>query len=121
MAQHNNLGNSGEQIAQKYLEQKGYQIKEINWRFGHLELDIIAQKDDWLVVVEVKTRSTDIFQNPEDAISTKKIRNIVKATNEYINLKNWQGETRFDIISIISNSNETKIKHIEDAFLPLID
>ncbi len=121
MAQHNNLGNSGEKIAQDYLKQKGYQIREVNWRFQHLELDIIAQKNDWLVIVEVKTRSTDIFQNPEEAISTKKIRNIVKATNEYININDWEGETRFDIISIISNSKETEIKHIEDAFLPLID
>jgi len=81
MAEHNDLGNLGEKRAQDYLISKGFQIRECNWFFGKLELDIIAEKDDWLVIVEVKTRSTATFEHPEEAITIKKIRNIVRATH----------------------------------------
>ena len=121
MAEHNDLGNLGEKRAQDYLISKGFQIRECNWFFGKLELDIIAEKDDWLVIVEVKTRSTETFEHPEEAITIKKIRNIVRATHEYIFMTDWKGETRFDVISVIPHGLSFTIEHIEDAFLsPLI-
>lgn len=118
MADHNTLGEIGEERAQAYLQQKGYQIRHVNWICGKLELDIVAQKDDWLVVVEVKTRSTDTFEHPQEAITPKKIKNIVNATHEYIYQFDWQGETRFDIISVIPKGQNFDIEHIEDAFMP---
>ena len=84
MARHNELGNEGEIFAQNYLKRLGYTIKHVNWTFGKLELDIVAEKDGWLVVVEVKTRSTDTFEHPQEAITNKKIKNIVQAAHEYI-------------------------------------
>lgn len=118
MAQHNELGNIGEERAQAYLREKGYKIKHVNWFAGKFELDIIAEKDGWLVVVEVKTRSTDTFEHPQEAITPRKIRNIVSAAHEYILQFDWQGETRFDVISVIPQGQGYRIDHIEDAFLP---
>lgn len=117
MAEHNDLGNLGEERAQAYLRSKGFQIRHTNWQCGKLELDIVAEKDDWLVVVEVKTRSTETFEHPEEAITKRKIRNIINATHEYIFQFAWLGETRFDVISVIPQGQSFKIEHIEDAFL----
>jgi len=124
MAEHNDLGDLGEERAQAYLKSKGFHIRHVNWhnmtpsgKMGNLELDIVAQKDEWLVVVEVKTRSTETFEHPEEAITKKKIRNIVNATHEYIMQYDWQGETRFDVISVIPHGQDFLIEHIEDAFL----
>ena len=121
MAEHNDLGNLGEERAQAYLRSKGYNIKQTNWTSGKLELDIVAEKDGWLVVVEVKTRSTDTFEHPEEAITLRKIRNIINATHDYIFKFDWQGETRFDVISVIPHGQDFHIEHIEDAFLSPIN
>jgi len=118
MAEHNVLGNLGEERAQAYLSSKGYQIRHCNWFCGKLELDIVAEKDGWLVIVEVKTRSTDTFEHPKEAITNKKIRNLVNAAHEYIFQFDWEGETRFDIISVIPRGQSFHIEHLEDAFLP---
>jgi len=117
MASHNELGEEGELRAQAYLREKGYTIRHTNWVFGKLELDIVAEKEGWLVVVEVKTRSTDTFEHPQEAITPRKIRNIVNAAHEYILQHDWQGETRFDVLAVIPQGQQYRIDHIEDAFL----
>ncbi|NDP21967.1 MAG: YraN family protein [Paludibacter sp.] len=124
MAEHNNLGALGEERAQAYLSSNGYLIKHVNWhnqtpsgKEGKLELDIVAEKDGMLIVIEVKTRSTDTFEHPEDAITIRKIRNIINATHEYIFQFDWQGETRFDVISVIPHGQSFLLDHIVDAFL----
>lgn len=128
MAEHNDLGDLGEKRAKEFLVAKGYHIRQTNWhnvtpfgKMGKLELDIIAEKDGWLIVVEVKTRSTDTFEHPEEAINLRKIKNIVNATHEYILESNWNGNTRFDIISVIPHGQLFHIVHIEDAFLSPAD
>ncbi|MDO9152479.1 MAG: YraN family protein [Paludibacter sp.] len=118
MADHNDLGNEGELRAQAYLREKGYKILKTNWVSGKLELDIVAEKDNILVIVEVKTRSTDTFEHPEEAITLKKIRNLVNAAHDYIFKFDWQGDTRFDVISVIPKGQIFRIDHIEDAFMP---
>ena len=117
MADHNDLGNEGEIMAQNFLVAKGYKLLHTNWTSGKLELDIVAQKDDLLVVVEVKTRSTDTFEHPKEAITLRKIKNIVNATHDYIFTFDWMGETRFDVISVIPDGQQFRIEHIEDAFI----
>jgi len=117
MAQHNELGKKGEQLAIDYLIKKGYTIRDKNWRYQKAEVDIIAQKENILAVVEVKTRSTDYFGNPQDFVNPKKIKLLVTAINEYVISKNLDVEVRFDIIGIIKTKKETKIEHLEDAFL----
>ncbi|MCF6278873.1 MAG: YraN family protein [Flavobacteriaceae bacterium] len=117
MAQHNELGKKGEQLAIEYLIKKGYTIRDKNWRYQKAEVDIIAQKEGLLAVVEVKTRSTDYFGNPQDFVNPKKIKLLVTAINEYVISKDLDVEVRFDIIGIIKTRKKTKIEHLEDAFL----
>ena len=117
MAEHYELGKKGEQLAVDYLLEKGYQILERNWRFQKAEIDIIAQKASILVAVEVKTRSTDYFGNPQDFVNPKKIKLLVSAIDEYVTKKDLDVEVRFDIIAITKEVKTLKIEHLEDAFL----
>lgn len=118
MAKHNELGNQGEEIAVQYLTDKGYEILERNWRNIHKEIDIIAKDGKVLVIVEVKTRQTDEYGNPDFAVTRRKQRMLIAAANAYISKNNIDVETRFDIISIFFRDGEPIIEHIEDAFLP---
>ncbi len=116
-----NLGEKGEKEARNFLEKEGYLILEMNWRFKKLEVDIIAKKNDELIIVEVKARSTDVFGEPEMFVSKKKQKNLIKAANEYILLIDFNGETRFDIVSILQNNENLVVKHIPGAFYPSIN
>ena len=117
MAQHNELGKKGEQLAIDFLIEKGYKILDKNWRYLKAEVDIIAQKETVLAVVEVKTRSSDSFGNPQDFVNPKKIKLLVSAMNEYVIRKDLDVEVRFDIIAILKKNNQFKIAHLKDAFL----
>jgi len=117
MAEHNKLGKLGEQMALEFLEKQGYFIKERNWYFQKAEIDIIAQKEDTLVCVEVKTRSTSEFGDPQDFVDAKKIKLLVKAMNQYVEVNDLDVEVRFDVIAIIHNQYKTELEHFEDAFL----
>ncbi len=117
MADHNELGIQGEKEAIAFLEKKGYLILEKNYRYLKAEVDIICQKDDVIVCVEVKTRSSDYFGNPEDFVNKKKIQLLVSAMDYYMNDKNLDLEVQFDIIAVLYTKNNFKIEHIEDAFL----
>jgi len=116
MAQHNELGKKGEQLAISFLVKKGYTIRDKNWRFQKAEVDIIAQKKDILAVVEVKTRSSIEFGNPQDFVNPKKIKLLVSAIDEYVISKELDVEVRFDIIAIVKENNNFTIEHLEDAF-----
>lgn len=118
MARHNQLGKTGEERAAEYLISKGYIIRDINWRSGKMELDLVAYRDSTLVVVEVKTRSSHEFLRPEEAVNLRKIKNIVRATDAYIRLFNIPFEVRFDIVTLVGDNDRFEIEHIEDAFLP---
>ena len=117
MAQHNELGKKGEELAVEFLQNNGYEILDKNWRFKKAEIDIIALKKDVLAVVEVKTRSSSYFGNPQDFVNQKKIKLLVEAINEYVISKNLDVEVRFDIVAIIKNNQNFEIEHLEDAFL----
>lgn len=117
MATHNELGEKGEQLAVEFLQKEGYTILERNWRFKKAEVDIIVQKEEVLAAVEVKTRTSNYFGNPQDFINQKKIQLLVEAMNEYVISRDLDVEVRFDIVAIIQNKNTTQIEHLEDAFL----
>jgi putative endonuclease len=116
MAEHNELGKFGEELAVEFLQKNGYAILETNWTFQKAEIDIIAQKENTLAVVEVKTRSSIEFGLPQDFVKPKKIQLLVKAVNEYIISNDLDVEVRFDIIAIFKENSLYKIEHIEDAF-----
>lgn len=116
MASHNELGKFGEELAVAFLQQNGYDILETNWVFQKAEIDIIAQKDNFLCIVEVKTRSSIDFGLPQDFVKPKKIQLLVKAVNEYVISNDLDLEVRFDIIAIHKEEGEFKIEHLENAF-----
>lgn len=116
MAEHNDLGKLGEELAVEYLQKDNYLILQTNWVFQKAEIDILAQKGDILAVVEVKTRSSLDFGLPQDFVKPKKIQLLVKAVNEYIIQNDLDVEVRFDIISVFKNNNAFEIEHLQDAF-----
>ena len=116
MAKHNELGKKGEQLAVDYLLDKGYEIVERNYRFDKAEVDIIAQQKNTLAIVEVKTRSTTDFGNPQDFVKPKQIQRLVKAVDEYVTVNKLDVEVRFDIIAIVKKGKSFDIEHLEDAF-----
>ena len=118
MSLHNIIGNTGERIAAEYLEKHGFTILDRNWRCGHREIDIIARDDRQLIIAEVKTRSGTSFGLPEDAVTERKIKNIVSTADAYIKRNCIDLPVRFDIITIIDPDGDSRIEHIEDAFFP---
>lgn len=116
MAQHNELGKQGEQLAVDFLLKNGYEVVERNFRFDKAEVDVIAKKKEVLAIVEVKTRSTVDFGNPQDFLKPKQIQRIVKAVDEYVTVNKLDVEVRFDIIAIIKNGKQFDIEHLENAF-----
>ena len=120
MAAHNELGKAGEDAAVAYLERKGYLIRHRNWHSHHLELDIVAIDGDELVIVEVKTRTTTDYQEPEEAVNATKILRIVRAADAYIRRFELDMEVRFDIVTVVGTDAPFHIEHIEEAFYPPI-
>ncbi len=120
MSKHNELGKMGEAAAAGFLKKRGYNIIKQNWSFLKAELDIIAEKDDKIIVTEVKTRGEDHLIDPIKAITLKKQKQIVKAANAYITEHDLNKEVRFDVITVVFNRNKPEIEHIEDAFYATI-
>ncbi len=115
------LGSKGEDLAAGYLTSKGYKVLHRNWHYGHKELDLVARKDNIIVVVEVKTRTTDYWEEPKESVRRKKQKMIVEAADEYIQRYQLSCEVRFDIVSIILTPGmPPEIEHIEDAFYPTL-
>jgi len=110
------LGAKGEELALDYLLNEGYELKYKNWRYGKDEIDIIMEIEDFIVFVEVKTRSTAFFGQPYEFVGRSKQKFMIRAANAYVDKYQQNKEIRFDIISIVSNQNETNIEHIADAF-----
>jgi putative endonuclease len=121
MAESHNLGKKGEDLALDYLKKAGYRILHRNWKAGKLEIDIIAENTDFIVFIEVKTRSEDYQEHPLSAINKEKQRSMIFAANNFIQWNNIDKESRFDVITvIIKRDNTNQVEHIENAFYPTL-
>lgn len=109
-------GNEGEEKAASFLIQNGYKILERNYRYKHSEIDLIVQKENWLVFVEVKTRTSHRFGYPEEFVDEKKADKILEGAEQYLFENNWQGNVRYDVIAISIKKGITEVNHFEDAF-----
>ena len=96
MATQQEIGEKGEQLAQAHLLKLGYQILNTNYQYGHLELDIVAKDGEELVIVEVKARSGLRYEHPSE------------------------GETRFDVITVILFGQNFELEHFKEAFYPTL-
>ena len=119
MAAHNELGKWGEDLATAYLQGKGYAIIERDWKSGHRDIDIIAKDETGTIVfVEVKTRRSRVFGEPEEAIDYRKMQSLQQAINHYIKFRRINCEVRFDIVSIVGTmDSDPEINHIKDVAL----
>jgi putative endonuclease len=118
MAQHNRTGNQGEAMAAEYLTGKGFSLLHQNWRHSHWEVDIIASKNNILHFIEVKTRQSKKFGHPEEAVSKKKIQNLINASEEYLHQQPQWKRIQFDILAISILKNEpVEYFFIEDVYL----
>lgn len=116
MGKHNEFGKEGEQIAVDFLLKNGYIIRYRNYRYLKAEIDIIAEKDSILAIVEVRSRSSDFIENIAETITPKKIKLLVMAADHYVTEGNFNVEVRFDIITILKSKHRFKLEHLENAF-----
>jgi len=117
MADHNEFGKMAEDMAADFLTKNHYKILVRNFRYLKAEVDIIAEFENQIIIVEVKARHTDAFLEPQEAVNKKKIKLLISAANYYIEENNIDKEVRFDIISVLPNQKKTlEIHHIIDAF-----
>ena len=116
MAEHNELGKLGEELAVEFLRKEGYRILETNWMFQKAEIDILAQKENILAVVEVKTRSSLDFGLPQNFVKPKKIQLLVKAVDAFVSERDLDIQVRFDIIAVHKEDKSFVIEHLIDAF-----
>lgn len=106
--------------AKRFLQGKGYDILEQNFRIGRGELDLICMDKEEIVFIEVKTRQTSYFGQPFLSVTRKKQQQLVKLADHYMKKKDVMNEARFDVISIVLNRSEYSIEHIENAFVPML-
>lgn len=120
MAEHNQTGQWGEQLACQWLEAKGFAILQRNWRHGRDEIDIVARQGAFLVMVEVKTRASAQWGDPEQAVGPTKRRNLMRAGSAYLQQLAEDLELRFDVVSITRTPAGPEVLHIPDAFYPTL-
>ena len=114
MAQHNDFGKEGEILARSYLQSKGYVIREQNWRKGKLEVDLIAEKDNIIVIVEVKSRRRS-DQEISEIVSEVKEKNLIDAADAYMSMLDEELECRIDLMIIHTKTGNPEVIHIENA------
>lgn len=110
------IGKHGEKLAADHLLKQGYVLLEKNWKCGREEIDIIARHGNFIVVVEVKTRTGTAPIEPSEVVPRDKQKILVRTANAYMRFKKQSGEVRFDIITIQLNGNGHRLDHLTDAF-----
>jgi len=120
MSESHELGQKGEDLAVAYLQKKGFRILFRNWTWGKHEIDIIAENKEFIVFVEVKTRSGNFQEHPRTAVTNEKQKSIIRAADGYIQKYRIDKESRFDVMTIIRKNEEFEIDHIENAFYPTL-
>lgn len=112
------LGRLGERLASRYLEEQGIRVLDKNWYYRQKEIDIVAEDDRYLIIVEVKTRRGGYLEAPGGMVPRKKQRFLVEAAEAYVHQFAIEKEVRFDVIIILFANKQHKLEHIRDAFLP---
>ena len=118
MAEHNEIGKQGEELAMQYLLDKRWNILEGNWRSGHKEIDIIAESGGELIIIEVKVRKFIGAERLEEHITRSKQKYLIRAANAYLAWKRLDTGVRFDIILLTGERDNYVLEHIENAFSP---
>lgn len=116
-------GREGEDLACEFLAEKGHTILERNWRYGHLEIDIISCDKQGLHFVEVKTRRPPLQAQPQDSVGKTKQKRIIAAAQKYLTCGKAKQlgdmECNFDVIAIIIDGKNTSVEYIPSAYYPI--
>lgn len=106
-------GRQYEKLAEKFLIDNGYKTLEKNWQAGHKEIDLIVQKDNTIVFVEVKGSISKQYGHPSEKVDKRKRANLISAAEQYILAKNIKdNDLRFDIVTFLHG----KLEHFPNAF-----
>ena len=117
MALHTEVGKTGEELAVEWLVKNGFTILERNWRYSHYEIDIIAMKNGIPHFIEVKTLSSPKFSHPENKVKNKKLKDLIKAADEFLYRHRQYKNFHIDILSItIRGQGEPEFFFIEDVY-----
>jgi putative endonuclease len=118
MAKHQQTGQKGEALAAQFLAERGYQILHQNWRFSYYEVDIIAQKDNILHIIEVKTRRNSQYGYPEESVTDQKLESLMKAAEAFLQEHPEWNIVQYDILAItIHHPEQVEYLLIEDIYL----
>ncbi|MDR2287478.1 MAG: YraN family protein [Prevotellaceae bacterium] len=118
MSSSHKLGKQGEKQAVVFLQKTGYSILEVNWRFQHKEIDIIAECDNELHIIEVKTRTSSAWQSIDEIVGMTKQKNMIAAADAYVTQNNINKNVVFDIVYVLQTNGENNIELIRNAFYP---
>ena len=113
-------GQRAEQLAVDYLLTQGFTIRATNWRMGHKEIDIVAEKDGRLHVVEVRSLTTSFFQQPYQSIDRVKERNLITAANAYVRYHKLSMEVQLDVVSIVFDGETHSLDYFPNAIYPKV-
>jgi putative endonuclease len=114
------VGRRAEQLAVDYLRQKGFTIRHTNWRMGHKEVDIVAEKENRIHIVEVRSLNSSVFHQPYQTINRQKQRNLIDAAHFYIRRYKLNMEVQLDVISIVFNGDNFDVEYIPNAIYPKV-
>ena len=113
------LGRRGEELAASFLRRRGYRVLHERLHVGHDEIDLVVEKEDTLVFVEVKTAGSRAFGEPETWVTPAKQRRLVRAAERFLSEHGLEDRPcRFDVVLVRYQGASTRISHIEDAFRP---
>ena len=118
MAESHDFGAEAEEFAANFLKSKGCCILHRNWTYAHKELDIICTDGKFLIVAEVKARTSRFFPHPEDLLSKAKENFILEASEAYLFRFRVRMPVRFDLLTVIKTGSTMEIEHLENAILP---
>ncbi len=117
MSKPHETGKKGEEEALVFFTKLGYKLVAKNWRFAKAEVDLIVENEDWIVFVEVKTRTNDSHGSPESFVSRAQQKHLIRAANHFADTHPSEKQYRFDVISILLEP-QFQLKHIPEAFYP---
>ena len=107
------IGKYGEDVAERYLKQKGYKIIDRNFSCKQGELDIIAENREYLVFVEVKTRSNFLYGRPVEAVGRSKQSHMYRVAKYYLHIHRWENRfVRFDVVEVFLDKGVAKVNHV---------
>jgi putative endonuclease len=118
MTEKQDFGRRGEALALAFYKDNQYTILETNWQSNHLEVDIIAKNEAYIIFCEVKTRSGNVLVEPQASVTSQKQRNLIHAANHYVLKHRITLEVRFDVVAVILNGAQHTLEHIPFAFTP---